>query len=66
MVPDHGRENCPQYEARALDSDYRRIRLKLRERYRQSNDLPPGLLTLVEKLDEKLVRDTLAGTGKAA
>jgi hypothetical protein len=40
---------------------------KLRERYpQQPNDLPPRLLAFVEKLDEKSVRDTSAGTSKVA
>jgi hypothetical protein len=50
------RENRPQYEARAWILTMEVIGQKLRERYRQQpNDLPPRLLALVEKLDEKLV-----------
>jgi hypothetical protein len=59
-------ENRPQYEARAWTMTMEVIGQKLRERYRQPNDLPPRLLALVANLDEKLVRDTSAGTGKAA
>ena len=61
------RENRPQYEARAWILTMEVIGQKLRERYRQQpNDLPPRLLAVVEKLDEKLVRDTSVGTSKAA
>jgi hypothetical protein len=66
MVPRTMRENRPQYEARAWTLTMEVIGQKLRERYRQPNDLSPRLLALVEKLDEKLVRDTSVGTSKAA
>jgi hypothetical protein len=59
-------ENRPKYEARAWILTMEVIGQKLRERYRQPNDLPPRLFALIEKLDEKLVRDTSAGTSKAA
>ena len=52
------RENRPQYEARAWTLTMEVIGQKLSERHRQPNDLPPRLLALVKKLDEKLVRDT--------
>jgi hypothetical protein len=59
-------ENRPKYEARAWILTMEVIGQKLTERYRQPNDLPPRLFALIEKLDEKLVRDTSAGTSKAA
>jgi hypothetical protein len=59
-------ENRPKYEARAWILTMEVIGQKLRQRYRQPNDLPPRLFALVEKLDEKLVRDISAGTSKAA
>jgi hypothetical protein len=65
MVPDHARES-PHYEARAWTLTMEVIGQKLRERYRQPNNLPPRLLALVERLDEKLARDTSAGKSKAA
>jgi hypothetical protein len=58
--------NRPKYEARAWILTMEVIGQKLRERYRQPNDLPARLFALIEKLDEKLVRDTSAGTSKAA
>jgi hypothetical protein len=58
-VPDHARESSQILTMEVIGQ-------KLRERYRQPNDLPPRVLALVEKLDEKLVRDTSAGTSKAA
>jgi hypothetical protein len=59
-------KNRAEYEASAWVLTMEVIGQKLRERYKQPDELPLELLALVKKFDKKLVRRSSASTTNAA